>query len=1508
MDVARRHAGHHDVITATSGLIGFLREVVHSSATHLRDDRGDRNRDHLWLAHLPTGVRRPTAREDGLLLAVEHAPQTMPPPLPASLDGWVAPEHQQDPENSDPPLANEGPDPGHGNELVPRAESTDVLRAYTSWLARWRLWAVKEREARALRDLYERVYRWHQRLAQQDDQTELVLAAGLLTWRDHLGRAVHRHLVTHRVVTTMERRTGRLTVRLAPESSLQMEDRDFLDGDDSWDSERATAVAEELTTHSPHPLDEAVLEQLTKWQERALTRPISFTTDWTPPAEPETGGRLTYAPALIMRPRDRNALLRCYEQIAASIATEAQAPLGLAQLALDLDDSERANWQERGTAAPPLLGDDPLFPLKTNAQQRDVIRRLERNTGVVVQGPPGTGKTHTIANLISALLAQGQRVLVTSARDQPLTVLRDKLPPAVRDLCVLLLSSTRQDGTNELERTVNALTDQMAATSPDQLRDRIAELTGQRDKVRARIAVLTDEVVALRESETRVHRGVALGYEGTLAVIVRRLQDEMDRYAWFGELPEGSETTPPLSGAQAQELLALLREENEPQPEGSVLPDPAALPSADEVAGAITDSRLSDEGLSPEAAALRDTLAGLAPSVTEELRAALHAARTALHQLGVPAAPALWEEGSWTSRALEDRLARRNARLWQLVSGAAADLEEVRARLDTLGLRLVELPDGLAPSTAALWERAGDALRRHLAGGGRLRTRFASRAQKDARELLDGCTVDGRPPSTAEDLDVVLTYLRAHLVTATVIGRWKQTRVPLPDGPIDVRLAILAERYERLEQIDIFGAARERIDKVLVQESAPVPLTTRVEWQDLADAMAALAGRRAADAALAKLAAWDQRLRIPLGDSAHPAPEALAVARALREGDTDRYAKELEVLTATHTRGLRARRCSVLLGTLKAAHPALASALAASYENTSWEPRLAELHQAWAWAAAARFVRRQRTPGRERRLEGELGEQEARLERLTGELAGAKGQLHCWERMTPRQRTNLQAYRVHVASQGKGKGRHTAVYKAAARESMDLALDAVPAWVTPISQVAEMMQAKRNAFDVVIVDEASQAGMDALFLLWLAPRVIVVGDDKQCSPPPSALGRTQPIHDRLIAHLPDMPLSRRQLFTPHASLYALLSTLFPDAVRLQEHFRCMPEIITWSSETYYNRQLVPLRQFGGDRLEPLLTHFVEGAVTEGRDSRIRNAKEAEAIVDCLARMVEDPAYADKTMGVIVLRGQGQIRLLDDLIKQRLPEARQRHEIRVGNAASFQGDERDIILLSMVVTDPPKIAGGHASEQQAYNVAASRARDQMRLFHSVPRERLKSTDLRLNLLSYMENPPAVLAALDPIGTVRPDVRRDPFDSLFEQQVYLRLKARGYHVVPQLPVGGKKRIDLVVIGAKGRLAVECDGDYHHDADPGRIRADQRRERELQRVGWRFWRVRESEFRFDPHAALTGLWQELDRLAIQPADYSGPPVPPPAPGTEWSPLDLPEPDESDPEKYDGDEKGAA
>ncbi|MFE4599319.1 AAA domain-containing protein [Kitasatospora indigofera] len=1496
----RRHASDPDVIGQTAALVGFLREVVQSSHQRLRDTRPW---GPLWLADLPAKVPRPSEDEDRPLLLLDHVPQVAPPELPPVLEGWVEERFCQDADAEDPPLAEEGPCrtwlPGVADgdrwqdreATVARENAHEVLRAYGPWLARWRLWAERERAERSQRELYERLYHWHQQLVQQDDQYELVLGVGLLSWSEPNGGVIHRHVLSRRVETHVDRRTARITVRITGNGAVRLEDRDFLDTDDGWVPERSAAFDEKLSARPLHLLSEEALECLSQWQDLVLSRPMAFSSHWRPPAAPEVGARLTFAPALLMRPRDRNAVLGFYDRIAESVVSERQAPLGLAQLVMSLNPEDRKHWG--GRQPPALFEDEPLFPAKTNAQQRSVLERLQRDTGVVVQGPPGTGKTHTIANLVSALLAQGQRVLVTSAKDQPLTVLRDKLPPAVRDLCVLLLSSTSQDGANELERTINALSDQVAAGDTDQLRDEIRRLTQRRYEVRSRIKLLTEQVVALREAEVYQHPEVATGYFGTLAAIVQKVQDEAVRFNWIGRLPERASANPPLSSVQAEELIALLREGAGQGAESAVFAPAEAWPTPGQVAAAFAASQLSVNGLSPAAIDLRNRLAALDTSVTDRLTELLGSGRSRLHRLGVPLEAARWGAENWVARALTDRLGRRRPELWQRVTDVAGVLADVTERLDRVGLRAVVLPESLKPEHAHRMSATIPALTDYLAAGHQLRTRFASKAQRDAEELLSTCRVDGKAPASVEDLGAVGAHLQAHAALAAVVARWEQVGVAVAEAPLEVRLATLRERYRHLAEINEFGRVREQVDELLVRHGVYLDLMRPQAWQDFGEAASALAGRQRAEEASERLARWDGILRGE-GDGPAPPVEALAMAQALRDRDADRYAKDLEALLVAQRRDQRRRRCAELFDALRAASPALAGRLEAEAEDPVWDERLGRLREAWAWAKACQFIDDERAPGREQRLDGELTEYEAKLEELTGDLAAAQGRLHCLVRMTSEQRSALQAYRTHMASYGKGKGKNASHFKAAARSAMHVAQGAVPAWVMPIARVAEMIRPEQDAFDVVIVDEASQAGMDALFLLWLAPRIIVVGDDKQCTPPITGYGRTQQIQDRLTAHLPEVPAHLRQLYMPHSNLYQLLSALFPSTIRLQEHFRCMPEIIGWSSETFYTPPgLIPLRQYGGERLDPLLTHYVEGGVAEGRDGRIRNRKEAEAIADCLAELSADPAYENKTMGVIVLQGTfGQVRLLEQLIEQRLPApVRERHRIRVGTPAQFQGDERHVIMLSMVVDRVRRIAGGLRSEQQAYNVAASRAQDQMRLFYSVPPDQLKPGDLRLNLLGYMQNPPAALADAADIGPVLPDVRRAPFDSLFEQQVYLRLKQRGYHVVPQHPAGSK-RIDLVVVGARGRLGVECDGDYYHST-LDQLRYDHQRDRELKRVGWRFWRIRESEFRFDPDEALTGLWQELDRQGIQPADYSRPAASSEDTGS-WMPLELADGDE--------------
>jgi very-short-patch-repair endonuclease len=104
-----------------------------------------------------------------------------------------------------------------------------------------------------------------------------------------------------------------------------------------------------------------------------------------------------------------------------------------------------------------------------------------------------------------------------------------------------------------------------------------------------------------------------------------------------------------------------------------------------------------------------------------------------------------------------------------------------------------------------------------------------------------------------------------------------------------------------------------------------------------------------------------------------------------------------------------------------------------------------------------------------------------------------------------------------------------------------------------------------------------------------------------------------------------------------------------------------------------------------------------------------------------------------------------------------------------------------------------------------------------------------------------------------------------ESNFERDMMRRLLERSYRVQSQVGSLGF-RIDMVVEGAdRTRLAVECDGDRFHG--PEQWRQDMRRQRVLERVGWRFWRCFASSFYRDPDAVMADLVETLTRMGIEP-----------------------------------------
>jgi very-short-patch-repair endonuclease len=418
------------------------------------------------------------------------------------------------------------------------------------------------------------------------------------------------------------------------------------------------------------------------------------------------------------------------------------------------------------------------------------------------------------------------------------------------------------------------------------------------------------------------------------------------------------------------------------------------------------------------------------------------------------------------------------------------------------------------------------------------------------------------------------------------------------------------------------------------------------------------------------------------------------------------------------------------------------------------------------------------------------------------------------------------------------------------------AAGAVPCWIMNHSRISEAMPADIGAFDLVIVDEASQSDLWALPAILRGKRILVVGDDKQVSPDGGFIESTR-IQELLDRFLTEQPFAAEM--TPEKSLYDLAARVFAaDQVMLREHFRCVPPIIAYSNRTFYQNQILPLRiPRASERIEPpLVDIYVEGGL---RDAHDRNDCEAQAIADEITAILANEKLAGRTIGVVSLLGSEQAKHIDSVVTQRCDAAElRRRKFLCGDARAFQGSERHIMFLSMVVDARNCRALSGSMFDQRFNVAASRAQDRMYLVRSVVASDLSDKDIRASLLSHFDKP-MVLNTEDTTKLI------DLCESGFERDVYTELTRRGYRVIPQVKTGAY-RIDMVVEGAGDvRLAIECDGDEYHG--PDKWAHDMNRQRILERAGWVFWRCFASTWTLRKNEVVYELCERLNMMGIEP-----------------------------------------
>lgn len=453
-----------------------------------------------------------------------------------------------------------------------------------------------------------------------------------------------------------------------------------------------------------------------------------------------------------------------------------------------------------------------------------------------------------------------------------------------------------------------------------------------------------------------------------------------------------------------------------------------------------------------------------------------------------------------------------------------------------------------------------------------------------------------------------------------------------------------------------------------------------------------------------------------------------------------------------------------------------------------------------------------------------------------------------------------------------GKKRHPSIRQII--QSAGLAVVALkPCWMMSPLSASQFVVPGAVEFDLVVFDEASQiCPEDAICSILRGKQLIVVGDPKQLPP-------TRFFAKSVSDSITEDGDIEEELFE---SILDECSPVMP-AYSLLWHYRSQHEsLIAFSNHHFYDDRLYTFPGPQTEHREGVGFEYVENGQYDRSRSRT-NPIEAARVADLVIEHFD--WHPERSLGVVALSEAQQSAIDHELALRR----RSRPDLEsffdenalspffVKNLESVQGDERDVIILSVGYGKdatgrlyqnfgPINGAGGG----RRLNVAVTRARHQVIVVSSIRADELNVSSARSSgarllhaYLDYAEHGPRTLGEQGPVVTEGDDAT-PTFDSPFEEDVYQALIACGLTVATQVGCSGY-RIDLAIRDPhrpdRYVLGVECDGATYHSSHTARDR-DRLRQQHLERLGWQIHRIWSRDWIRDREHEIQKV---MDRLAM-------------------------------------------
>ena len=1315
-----------------------------------------------------------------------------------------------------------------------------------------KLWVEEQKKIEVVRNLFDTLYNKYLVLDRDSDILELVVANGLVKVPNE---DICYPILLKKVNFSIDTEKNIISITDASDNDFITQELylNFLAEVENINLDKVFYLEDKIVENNIHPISKNdTIKDFFREFIHNLNSRAQFIEDLDKKNK-ESVITIEWKPILFIRKKD-DGKVEAINNIIKDIENGGEIPEYLSELVGVIGDEKRAIEQVP----------DILFTKETNNEQIEIIKSLYSHRAVVVQGPPGTGKTHTIANLLGHFLAEGKNVLITSQTKKALDVLKEKIPTDIQDLCISMLD----DDSSDLGNSVESISEKLGYLNLENLKNEYKEIENQRNELKEDIKNIKRKIFNIKYQESHPiiynNESITLREAGEF---LRKNQRELDRIPGIVSsgvpCPINNEDLAFLKSGYKK--IVSKEEEKEIELGLNKLSDFWTLEEFKEMLKNKKEimSRL-DLLLKNKKYHINDNLfyvddkmlidldkfknySGIDKIIPEDLKS-IEDWKKDVCIAGTENSGdrKIWLEFIKDIRRLYDLTNMTKDQLFKK-EVVYKDIDVSTAKRLIIGLK-----KGI--------ERPGFF--------------FKHRLRKARKQISDKVTINNRILETLYDCNVALEYTTLIELKENTKNTWNilMTGNSLLENSNNKNLykqlysyadqmEYLLNWYDRekktfLHKIENAGFEKLNINKT---EGNPIYVDEVNQIFDFIPSLEELIaiGKIALEYREVDTKRSEYLVKIEniIKENSHLGRE---IKNAILNENIEIYSKTLEKLRVLSEKEVLYKKYKDLLHNVKA----VANSWGEELENGLFNEKIENIYNVWRYKQISQKLK-ELAEKPYFNLQADILEKTEELKKLTIDLVTKKAWYNIIKFLEEKDNLAisqaLKGWKQTVQKIGKGTGKNTNIHKKNAKEKMLLCQKVVPAWIMPLNKVFDTLNPVENKFDIVIIDEASQSDISSLILLYMAKKIIIVGDDKQVSPSDVGVNidkinmfRRKYIKGKVV---------NDDLYGIRASLYSIVSTTF-QPISLREHFRSVPEIIGYSNRTSYDNQILPLRDSNSSILKPAIIDY---KVNGRRDEKSKiNRIEAETIVSLIEACLTMKEYKNSTFGVISLLGDEQAELIQDLIVKRIPATEiENHKILCGNSASFQGDERDIMFISLVDSSEENKSlrlvgeGVEGAIRKRYNVAISRAKDQLWIVHSIDKNSLKEGDLRKELFEYIDSLKENVFDKTAIENITA--------SDFENEVARYLLEKNYTIKQKWRVGSYD-IDMVAIYDDKKIAIECDGKTLNHTEEEVI-ANLEEQEILERCGWEFIRVRASEYFRNPEKAIKDLIIQLDDKGVYP-----------------------------------------